>query len=101
MRGIYGKKRNINHSTFLGDLLVTAFYKYSRNRNFRVHIGKEYTVRETQAILEMVSKGCYAVESAAKINNGRAKIPITESMLEILYKKVPDAIFSELIQELR
>ena len=66
-----------------------------------LHIGKEYTVRETQAILEMVSKGCYAVESAAKINNGRAKIPITESILEILYKKVPDAIFSELIQELR
>ena len=102
LRGVYGKKRNINHSAYLGDLLVTAFSNYSRNRNFGVHIGKGYTVKETQAILKMVAEGYYAVESAVKINNGRAKIPIIESVYEILYKKgAPYAIFSELSQELR
>ena len=101
LRIVYGKKRNINHSAYLGDLLVTAFSSYSRNRNFGEWIGKGHSVKETQAILKMVAEGYYAVASAIKINDGQTHIPIIEAVHEILYQGgAPEKVFAQLSDQL-
>ncbi len=97
LRVVYGTKRNINHSAYLGDLLVTAYSEYSRNRNFGELIGKGLTVLETQKQLKMVAEGYYAVNSAIQINDGMTPIPIIESVYKILYlNEDPVDVYAEL-----
>lgn len=97
LRVVYGTKRNINHSAYLGDLLVTAYSEYSRNRNFGELIGKGLTVLETQKQLKMVAEGYYAVNSAMQINDGMTPIPIIESVYKILYlNEDPGEVYAEL-----
>ncbi len=84
------RKRNIDNSAYLGDLLVTAYSIFSRNRTFGSMIGKGYTVRSAMAEMRMVAEGYYAVESAYKINRERgdskAKMPIIDTVYKILYQ---------------
>ncbi len=82
------KKRNIMKSAYLGDLLVTAYSTFSRNRMFGNMIGKGYTVKSAMMEMTMVSEGYYATKSAYLINQERsgAKLPIIESMHAILYE---------------
>ena len=86
IRTVYGTKRNINHSAYLGDLLVTAFSKHSRNRNFGEWIGKGLSVEQTQQELKMVAEGYFSVASAVRLNNGQTEIPIIQSVYRILYE---------------
>lgn len=86
IRTVYGTKRNINHSAYLGDLLVTAFSKHSRNRNFGEWIGKGLSVEQTQQELKMVAEGYFSVASAVRLNNGQTEIPIIQSVYHILYE---------------
>ena len=80
-------KRNINNSAYLGDLLVTGYSTFSRNRMFGNMIGKGYTVKSAQMEMSMVAEGYYATKSAYKINqeNG-AKTPIIDTIYRILYE---------------
>ncbi len=85
------KKRNIMRSAYLGDLLVTAYSVFSRNRMFGNMIGKGYTVKSAMMEMTMVAEGYYATKSAWLINseNGQAEIPIIQAMYEILYENKP------------
>ncbi len=98
------RKRNIDRSAYLGDLLVTAYSIFSRNRMFGSMIGKGYTVRSAMAEMRMVAEGYYAVKSAYKINkdnNNSAKTPIIDAVYQILYKEAdPKQIFIKLTEEL-
>lgn len=85
IRTVYGKKRNINHAAYLGDLLVTAFSQHSRNRNFGEWIGKGYSVAATQLKLKMVAEGYYAVASAVELNKKQTDIAIIDAVYAILY----------------
>ncbi len=84
------RKRNIDNSAYLGDLLVTAYSIFSRNRTFGSMIGKGYTVRSAMAEMRMVAEGYYAVKSAYKINmdrgDNKANTPIINAVYNILYK---------------
>jgi len=84
------RKRNIDNSAYLGDLLVTSYSIFSRNRTFGSMIGKGYTVRSAMAEMRMVAEGYYAVKSAYKINmnkaDKKAKTPIVDAVYNILYK---------------
>ena len=76
-------KRDINGSAYLGDLLVTGYSVFSRNRMFGNMIGKGYTVKSAQMEMSMVAEGYYAAKSALDLNNTRekkAKIPIIEAV---------------------
>ena len=97
-------KRNINDSAYLGDLLVTGYSVFSRNRTFGNMIGKGYTVKSAQIEMSMIAEGYYATKSCYDLNNKRtkkAKIPIIKAIYAILYEgKSPKKVFKKLITQL-
>ncbi len=80
-------KRNINNSAYLGDLLVTGYSVFSRNRTFGNMIGKGYTVKSAMMEMNMIAEGYYATKSAYKINQkNKAKTPIIDTVYSVLYE---------------
>ncbi|OSY89010.1 glycerol-3-phosphate dehydrogenase [Tenacibaculum holothuriorum] len=88
IKKVHKMKRNINNSAYLGDLLVTGYSVFSRNRMFGNMIGKGYTVKSAMFEMSMVAEGYYATKSAYKLNekNG-AKTPIIDAVYNVLYDK--------------
>lgn len=97
-------KRNINNSVYLGDLLVTGYSVFSRNRMFGNMIGKGYTVKSAMMDMNMVAEGYYAAKSAHLLNQSyerRSKTPIINAIYEILYEgKEAQKIFKKLTEKL-
>ena len=86
-----GKKKDINYaaSVYLGDLLVTCYSLYSRNRTFGAMIGKGYSVQSAQLEMNMVAEGYYAAKCIHNINKKTgADIPVAETIYKILWKKL-------------
>jgi len=88
IKKVHKMKRNINDSAYLGDLLVTGYSVFSRNRMFGNMVGKGYTVKAAMVEMSMVAEGYYATKSAYKLKqiNG-AKTPIINTVYSILYKE--------------
>ena len=102
IKKVHKMKRNINNSAYLGDLLVTGYSTFSRNRMFGNMIGKGYTVKSAQHEMSMIAEGFYATKSAFKIkeSNG-AKTPIINTVYDILYNdKNPKKEFKKLTNKL-
>ena len=102
IKEVHKMKRNINNSAYLGDLLVTGYSVFSRNRMFGNMIGKGYTVKSAQMEMSMVAEGYYATKSAYKLNQKYgAKTPIIDAVYEILYEnKEPKKVFKKLTDKL-
>lgn len=102
IKKVHKMKRNINDSAYLGDLLVTGYSIFSRNRMFGNMIGKGYTVKSAQMEMSMIAEGYYATESAYKINKlKKAKTPIINAVYAILYEgKNPKKVFNKLVDKL-
>ena len=102
IKKVHKMKRNINDSAYLGDLLVTGYSVFSRNRMFGNMIGKGYTVKSAQMEMSMIAEGYYAAESAYLIKEKTgAKTPIIDAVYEVLYKgKDPKKIFTKLTEKL-
>ncbi len=100
----YKMKRDINGSAYLGDLLVTGYSTFSRNRMFGNMIGKGYTVKSAQMEMSMVAEGYYATKSAYLLNqkkDKKAKTPIIDAVYSILYeRKNAKKVFKELTDKL-
>ena len=105
VKKVHKMKRDINDSAYLGDLLVTGYSIFSRNRMFGNMIGKGYTVKSAQLEMSMVAEGYYATKSAYILNNKRtenkAKTPIINAVYGILYEnKEPKKVFKKLTDKL-
>ncbi|MBP8822042.1 MAG: NAD(P)H-dependent glycerol-3-phosphate dehydrogenase [Flavobacteriales bacterium] len=92
--------RDINEPAYLGDLLVTAYSTFSRNREFGVMVGKGYSVRAAQLEMNMVAEGFHAVKCVHAINAGiGADMPITEATYRMLYERIAPVIEMRLLSE--
>ncbi|QLE01301.1 glycerol-3-phosphate dehydrogenase [Galbibacter sp. BG1] len=104
IKRIHKMKRNINDSAYLGDLLVTGYSVFSRNRMFGNMIGKGYTVKSAMMEMNMVAEGYYATKSAAKIiakQKRKSKTPIIDAVNDVLYEgKDPKKTFLKLTEKL-
>lgn len=100
IKKVHKMKRNINNSAYLGDLLVTGYSVFSRNRMFGNMIGKGYTVKSAMMEMNMIAEGYYAAKSAYLLNEkNKAKTPIIDAVYEVLYlNKNPKQVFKKLTE---
>jgi len=90
--------RDIKSSVYLGDLIVTAYSQFSRNRTFGNMIGKGYSVKAAILELSMVAEGYYATKCIHQINKKHfVNMPITDAVYNILYDKISPAIEMKLL----
>ncbi len=95
--------RDINDSAYLGDLLVTCYSQFSRNRTFGNMIGKGYSVTSAQLEMNMIAEGYYSVKCIAELNKKlKVDLPICNAVYNILYdKKSPVAEMKVLSENLK
>jgi glycerol-3-phosphate dehydrogenase (NAD(P)+) len=94
--------RDVKGNAYLGDLLVTAYSQFSRNRNFGNMLGKGYSLKSAQLEMTMVAEGFYATKTMYEINSRvGAEMPILEAVYGIIYTNInPKKAFIELSRQL-
>lgn len=101
IKKVYKNKRDITSSAYLGDLLVTGYSQFSRNRMLGNMLGKGSSVKYALLNMTMVAEGYYASECIFLINKDiGAKIPIADAVYNILYNNINPARSIEGLTEL-
>ncbi|MDD5569616.1 MAG: NAD(P)H-dependent glycerol-3-phosphate dehydrogenase [Bacteroidales bacterium] len=92
--------RDLSSSVYLGDLIVTTYSQFSRNRTFGTMLGSGYSVKSAQLEMKMIAEGYYATKSIKEINKTyKVEMPITEAVYNILYENIAPAVEMKLLAD--
>jgi glycerol-3-phosphate dehydrogenase (NAD(P)+) len=96
---VHPVSRDVNSSAYLGDLLVTAYSQFSRNRTFGNMLGKGYSVKAAQMEMAMVAEGYYAVKCINEICRlAKVEIPFVSTVYNIIYEKISPIIEFKILE---
>lgn len=85
--------RDVMDSAYLGDLLVTAYSQFSRNRTFGTMMGKGYSVKSAQMEMDMIAEGYYALNSVHFRNKEyKVDIPIIDAVYNVVYERISPVV---------
>ncbi|MBR1712870.1 MAG: glycerol-3-phosphate dehydrogenase [Alloprevotella sp.] len=100
LRAVYPIERNVLDSVYLGDLLVTAYSQFSRNRVFGTMVGKGYSVKSAQMEMQMIAEGYFGTQTMKQLNRHfHVNMPILDAVYNILYERIAPAVEIRLLTD--